>query len=80
MASPEQTGSFEIPPITLSYFNPDSKSYETAKTSPLHIEVTAGAGGSVAASRVPNAVSQPSHGGERAVERRAAQADSHAHR
>jgi hypothetical protein len=59
IASPEQTGSFEIPPITLSYFNPDSKSYETAKTAPLHIEVAAGAGGSVAAPG-PNAVSQPS--------------------
>lgn len=47
MVIPKTKGRFEIPPIELSMFNPDSKAYQTKKTSPLSIEVLEGTPGSV---------------------------------
>jgi hypothetical protein len=40
----QRTGDFEIPPLSFSYFDPAAKSYQTQKTPPLHLFVTAGAG------------------------------------
>jgi hypothetical protein len=40
----QRTGSFEIPPMTFSYFDPAAKTYQTQKTPPLQLLVTAGAG------------------------------------
>jgi hypothetical protein len=42
LVSPEQTGTFDIPPISFSYFNPATASYETSRTDPIQISVTAG--------------------------------------
>ncbi len=40
----QRTGSFEIPSLSFSYFDPVAKSYQTQKTPPLQLLVTAGAG------------------------------------
>ncbi|MCC5915690.1 MAG: protein BatD [Cryomorphaceae bacterium] len=37
---PRYSGTFEIPSISMSYFNPASRKYETIKTEPISIEVS----------------------------------------
>ncbi|HTQ02548.1 MAG TPA: BatD family protein [Polyangiaceae bacterium] len=57
---PRQAGRMEIPPVELSYFDPKSRRYETARSSPITLEV--GQGQALAATRsgaVPNAATQP---------------------
>jgi hypothetical protein len=44
LVDPKQTGTFEMPAVVLSLFNPTTAAYETVKTEPIRIEVTAGAG------------------------------------
>lgn len=58
---PEQTGSFEIPPVELPYFNPQSQKYEVARSEPIKLQIGTAAGGAVA--QGPNgAVVNPSAG------------------
>lgn len=41
---PQNEGSFTIPPIAISFFNPSSKDFKTIKTSPFAINVRPGTG------------------------------------
>ncbi|HEY3452897.1 MAG TPA: BatD family protein [Myxococcales bacterium] len=41
---PEQTGTFEIPALTLQYFDPSTKEYKAASTQPIQVRVDTGAG------------------------------------
>lgn len=43
---PRQTGTFSIPPVQFSYFNPQTKQYATVYSQPLQIEVMPGEEGS----------------------------------
>ena len=43
--SPQEPGSYTIPAIAFSYFDPDSKSYKTLHTRPVTVTVKAGTGG-----------------------------------
>lgn len=47
MVIPKTKGRYEIPPIELSMFNPDSKTYQTQHTQPITIEVLEGNTGTV---------------------------------
>lgn len=38
---PRKSGKFTIPPVEWSYFDPEKKSYESLKTDPIAVEVTA---------------------------------------
>lgn len=40
---PRNAGHFTIPPITLSFFNPTTKQYQTASTQPLELKIQKGA-------------------------------------
>ncbi len=46
---PQQTGTFEIPPLELAYFDPESQRYERTRTAPLTLAVVPGAGASAVA-------------------------------
>ncbi len=37
---PKRAGNYSLPAVEFSYFDPDSKSYKTAKTKPMAVEVT----------------------------------------
>jgi BatD DUF11 like domain len=56
----QQTGTFEIPPLSFSYFDPESHRYETVRTQPLSLTVTPGEAGALRAASpsggVPDAV------------------------
>ena len=43
---PQQTGTFEIPPLELAYFDPETQRYERSRTAPLTLAVVPGAGAS----------------------------------
>jgi hypothetical protein len=45
----QQTGTFEIPPLSFSYFDPESHRYETVRTQPLSLTVTPGEAGALRA-------------------------------
>lgn len=47
MLIPKVKGHYEIPPIEISMFNPDSKSYQTRRTEPINVEVLEGSLGNV---------------------------------
>lgn len=42
---PQVAGVLEVPPLTLSYFDPKLEQYQTARSEPLRLEVLPGAGG-----------------------------------
>jgi tetratricopeptide (TPR) repeat protein len=44
VAVPQRKGSFVIPPVKLTYFDTDSRSYKTVQTDSFHIEVLKGDG------------------------------------
>lgn len=46
---PQQTGTFEIPPLELAYFDPETQRYERSRTAPLTLAVVPGAGASTVA-------------------------------
>lgn len=46
---PEQTGDFELPALSFTYFDPVAREYRTSKTEPIPIRVEAGAGRPAAA-------------------------------
>ncbi|MBX5481629.1 MAG: protein BatD [Myxococcaceae bacterium] len=48
LVMPQQTGTFTIPSLEFPYFDPESRSYEIARTEPIQIRVTPGAAGAVA--------------------------------
>ncbi len=41
----QQTGTFTLPGLTFSFFNPETKKFEESKTDPIVLTVTPGAGG-----------------------------------
>ena len=43
---PQQSGSFTLPGLTLNFFNPETQHWESSKTDPINLTVTAGQGGS----------------------------------
>ncbi len=45
----QQTGTFEIPSLAFSYFDPESHRYETVRTQPLSLTVTPGESGALRA-------------------------------
>lgn len=51
----QQTGTFTLPGLTFSFFNPDTKRFEDSKTDPITLTVSPGAGGSTVVT-VPNSV------------------------
>lgn len=53
MLRPTQPGHEQIPPIELSYFNPETESYESVKTDPISLEIAPGT------HPVPNVASEP---------------------
>jgi hypothetical protein len=60
MLIPKTKGKFEIPPIELSMFNPDTQSYKTRSTQPISIEVMEGSLGNVyVAKNKPNSPGAP---------------------
>ena len=42
MLTPKVAGELDLPPIRYSYFNPDSRRYEVASTSPTHVRIAPG--------------------------------------
>ncbi|MBS1153666.1 MAG: BatD [Myxococcaceae bacterium] len=50
---PQQTGTFTLPGLGFSFFNPETKKFEDSKTDPITLTVTPGAGGSTVVT-VPN--------------------------
>jgi hypothetical protein len=59
---PEQTGSFELPGLTLHYFDPSTRSYQSASTQPISVRVEPGSAPAVA-----GAGATPSAPADRAV-------------
>ncbi len=49
----QQTGTFTLPGLTFSFFNPETRRFEDSKTDPITLTVTPGAGGSTVVA-VPN--------------------------
>ena len=45
---PQQTGTFELPALSLEYFDPGTRTWESSRVEPVTITVTAAAGGPVA--------------------------------
>jgi hypothetical protein len=45
----QQTGTFTIPGLTFSFFNPETKKFEDSKTDPITLTVSPGAGGTTVA-------------------------------
>jgi len=45
----QQTGTFQIPPLSFAYFDPELRRYETARTQSLTLSVTPGGGGATVA-------------------------------
>jgi hypothetical protein len=43
----QQTGTFQIPPLSFSYFDPETRRYETVRTQPLSLTVTPGEAGAL---------------------------------
>ncbi|MGC4116693.1 MAG: BatD family protein [Myxococcales bacterium] len=73
---PEQTGTFEIPALTLQYFDPMTKEYKSASTQAIQLRVDTGngpgpaatsTGPSVAVPNGPRAVNVLDHGALRAL-------------
>jgi hypothetical protein len=60
---PMQPGRQTVPALTFSFFNPDTRRYETKLTSPLSVEVSISTGGSVATATAAasNASSTPAN-------------------
>lgn len=56
---PQQTGRFELPGVTLRYFDPESQQLETASTDPITVTVRESANGAKALSAPSNAVQAP---------------------
>ncbi len=54
----QQTGTFTLPGLNFSYFNPETKKFEDSKTDPIVLTVTPGAGGSTVVT-VPNSNNTP---------------------
>lgn len=54
---PQQTGAFELPGLSVQYFNPESGQVEESKTDPITLTVTPGAGG-------VNAIADPTNGAD----------------
>lgn len=55
---PQQTGTFEIPPLELAYFDPETQRYERSRTAPLTLAVVPGAGASTVAA-APGRTEEP---------------------
>jgi len=51
---PQRKGEFDLPPIEFQFFNPDSRSYVTQKTEPVHLSVAEGDPGSVSTMPSPS--------------------------
>ncbi len=45
LVMPQRTGSFTLPPLEFTYFDPRARKYEVARTDPVTLTVEAGAGG-----------------------------------
>ncbi len=58
MLIPKVKGKFQVPPIELSMFNPESKAYEMRKTETIHVEVLEGSLGNVYVSQKASSPSQ----------------------
>jgi hypothetical protein len=59
---PLNPGRQTVPALAFSFFNPDTRQYETKKTAPLTVEVSPAPPGSVTASVPPPAAGQPQNG------------------
>jgi hypothetical protein len=55
----QQTGTFTLPGLSFSFFNPETHRFEESKTDPISLTVTPGAGGSTVMT-VPNTTPDPS--------------------
>jgi hypothetical protein len=53
---PMQSGRQIVPALTLSFFNPDTRRYETKLTAPLSVEVSPAPAGSLAAATAPASI------------------------
>lgn len=45
LVMPQQTGTFTLPALSFPYFDPNSRTYQTARTEPITLHVEAGVGG-----------------------------------
>jgi hypothetical protein len=61
---PMQPGRQTVPPLALSFFNPDTRRYETKLTAPLTVEVLPASAGRLAATP-PSPANEPPHDGLR---------------
>ncbi len=56
---PEQTGTFELPALSLAFFNPSTRVYQTASTQPVSVRVDPGSAPAVASAGAGTAPGAP---------------------